>query len=86
MEKSAPNDLEVGKEEDPSENLLQSGWIPKDEITGFSAYQYISPTKTYFEDQILDKLWEAMMVCIPMNIAPNLITVSGLVIVFIGIL
>lgn len=67
-------------------DVTHEGWIPKEYISTFEEYRYISPHKTYLEGVVLDKLWEWMINYMPRWIAPNLITVSGLVIVTIGLL
>lgn len=63
-----------------------NGWIPKEYIESFSQYKYKSPHKTYCEGVVMDKFWEMCLHYIPTFIAPNLITMSGLVVVAIGVL
>lgn len=69
--------------EPESPEIEQKGWIPNEKLTSFGEYKYISPTITYFESQILDRFWTCLIKYMPMSIAPNLITVSGFIIVII---
>lgn len=71
--------------EESSEPVFK-GWIPREHIESFSQYKYKSPSKTYLEGVIMEKLWEACSHYVPSFIAPNLITAAGLVVVVIGVL
>ena len=73
------------RQQQPS-RITINGWIPCDRLPNLQEYEYVRYEKTYFSSQILDKVWEAMMICVPKFIAPNLITLTGLLVVLIGVI
>lgn len=78
-------DSSQNENQEETNNVLHDGWIPTQHIASFSQYKYVSPTVTYFEREILNRMWEWMIQFVPQNIAPNVITVAGLLVVLLGV-
>lgn len=70
----------------PPPKQMVEGWIPHEHMASFSEYKYKSPYKTFLEGVVLDWIWERMMFWMPKCIAPNLITISGLIIMILSII
>ena len=58
---------------------MPAGWIPAKALEVFQ-YEYKSPPLTLLEQWVLNPWWEFVITLVPMNIAPNVITLTGLII------
>jgi len=57
---------------------LLKGWIPEEVLQWFD-YKYKSAACTWIEDNVLNVWWEIVVKRVPLNIAPNLITLIGFI-------
>lgn len=75
------SDAEANQIADTS--IGKQGWIPKEYLDNFSDYKYASPITTRFESEVLNKFWNFLIEYVPKSIAPNAITVTGLLFTFV---
>lgn len=61
------------------------GFITEEGLKNLKNYKYVSGGYSFL-DKIFNHWWEFFVKLIPMNVAPNLITLTGLVINIIGTL
>jgi ethanolaminephosphotransferase len=61
---------------------ILEGWIPQKALDEFK-YEYKSPPFSLFEKLFLNRWWEFVVTLYPMTLAPNMITLSGLIILTI---
>lgn len=78
------NDVEANQ--DVNNSIGKQGWIPKEYLEKFSEYKYVSPLTTRFESVVLNKFWNILIEYVPKSIAPNTITVIGLLFTFVPLL
>jgi phosphatidylglycerophosphate synthase len=75
----------TNEEDEINENSIgKQGWIPDEHLQNLvSYYKYVSPQTTRCENVVMDKFWSRLVNYVPRSIAPNVITVVGLICVFL---